>query len=218
MRCRLRAAGLLCGDKLEANSNTSEPKKLLERLGIAPIDPVRDPNAFAEIQGISRRLRQTGHRSIGFVPADDRTGAIAIAVQIALATSQLYEWTGNVLDANFVCPQFSHLPDLSNVPVDPLGLRTMWIAERVTLSTPATPASTLVFADIACVTERAKSRYDFVFVDLTGVARWGEHHSAYDLVDGVAVVAVARKTLERDILDCSDEIPPERRLGVVLVG
>ena len=218
MRCRLRAAGLPYGDNLEDNSNTGEPKKLLERLGIAPIDPVRDRNAFAEIQRIARRLRQTGRRSIGFVPADDRAGAIALAVQIALASSQLYEGTGNVLDANFVCPQFSNSPHLSNVPADALGLRTVWIAERVTLSTPAAPASTLVFADIARVTERAKNRYDCVFIDLTGVARWGEHQSAYDLVDGVAVVAVARKTLERDILDCSDEIPPERRLGIVLVG
>ena len=182
------------------------------------MDPVRAPNAFAEIQRISRRLRQTGRRSIGFVPADDHSGAIALAVQIALVSSQLYEGIVNVLDANFACPQFSHLPHFSSVPVDALGLRTVWIAERVTLSTPATPASTLVFADIACVTERAKSRYNCVFVDLTGVDRWGEHHSAYDLVDGVAVVAVAGKTLERDILDCSDEIPSERRLGVVLVG
>jgi hypothetical protein len=203
---------------LKEYSNTSEPEKLLERLGIAPIDPMKDPIAFAEIHRISRFLRQTGRRSIGFVPADDHVGAIALAVQIALASSQHYEGVGNVLDANFVCPHFSHLPHFSDVPIDAHGLRTVWIAERVTLSTPAVPAKALVVADIARVTEWAKSRFDCVFVDLTGVARWGEHHSAYDLVDGVAVVAVARNTLERDILNCSDEIPPSRRLGVVLVG
>jgi len=38
------------------------------------------------------------------------------------------------------------------------------------------------------------------------------------LVDGVAVIAAARKSLERDILRCSDEIPPSQRLGVVLIG
>ena len=216
--CKLQAGGLPCRDNLENNSNTSEPQRHLEQLGIAPIDPEKEPTAFAEIQRISRCLRQSGRRSIGFVPADDRTGAAALVVQIALATSQLYEGFGNVLDANFVRPQFVNLPLFSDVHVDALGLCTVWIAERVTLSTPARPASTLVFADIARATERAKNRYDCVFVDLTGVALWGVHQSAYDLLDGIAVVAVTRKTLERDILDCSDEIPPERRLGVVLVG
>ena len=203
---------------MENNSNTSEPNTLLEGLGIAPIDPEGDPNAYAEILRISRCLRHTGHRCIGFVPADDSAGAAALAVQIALASSRLYEGFANVLDANFVYPQFGNLPTFSDVPVDALGLRTVWIAERLTLSTPGKLTSTLVFADIIRAIERAKNRYDCVFVDLTGVARWGVHHSVYDLVDGVAVVAVTRKTVERDILDCSDEIPPERRLGVILVG
>jgi hypothetical protein len=203
---------------LEDDSNTSARGSLLELLGIPPIDAASHPGAFTEIRRISRHLSQTGGRAIGFVPADDQVGAIALAVQIAVASSQLYERTCNVLDANLLRPQFAHSPHLSNVPVDSLGLRTVWIAERVTLSTPATPASLLVFSDIARATERSKSRYDHVFVDLTGFALWGEHHSAYDLVDGVAVVAVANQTLERDILVCSDDIPSERRLGVVLIG
>jgi len=216
--CKLQAWGLRFRDKLENYSNTSMPKRHLEQMGIALLDPQEEPAAFAEIQRISRCLHQSGRRSIGFVPADDRVGAAALAVQIALATSQLYEGFANVLDANFVCPQFATLPFFSDVQIDALGLCTVWIAERVTLSTPARLTSSLVFADIARATERAKDRYDSVFVDLTGIACWGEHHSAYDLVDGVAVIAAARKSLERDILRCSDEIPASQRLGVVLIG
>lgn len=203
---------------LKSDAPKAERARLLEKLGVPPIDPTRRPDAFAEIRRIACRLHRTGHRSIGFVPADDRVGAIALALQVALAMDQLHGALCSVLDLNAVRPQFARHPEFASVPADAFGFRTVWVADRVTLSTPALPSKRLVFAELEQVARRAIERYDRVFIDLTGLALWGEHLPAYQLVDGIAVIANTNKSLERDILRCADEIPPEQFLGVVLVG
>lgn len=203
---------------LKSDAPKTEPASLLEKLGVPPIDPVKRPDAFAEIRRIAYRLDRSGRKSIGFVPADDRVGAIALALQVALAMDQLHGVVCNVLDLNAARPQFAHHPEFASVSPDALGFRTVWVADRVTLSTPAPQSKRVVFAELAQVAQRAMQRYDRVLIDLTGLAYWGEQLPAYDLVDGVAVVANANRSLEADILRCVDDIPPKRCLGVILVG
>lgn len=203
---------------MEDETRKHEQRGLLAQLGIPPIERAQCPHAFAEIRRIAWRLRHSGHRLIGFAPADDHVGAIALAIQLALAMDQLHGVICNVLDANMARPQFTHASPVAEFPADRFGFRTFWVAERVTLSTPAGVSSLPSFASISQVALAAKQRYDYVFCDLTGLDYWGEHCAAYSLVDGVVVVARANKTLEKSILTCVDTIPLEQRLGVVLVG
>jgi hypothetical protein len=167
---------------------------------------------------VARNLHAQGQQAVGFLPADDDVGVCGLMIQLALLPAEIHGVMVNVLDVNFTAPLRSESPALASAVPDAFGMRTIWVAERVTLTTPALTTTKLVMRDVEGIIKRARSRFGLVYVDFTGIQLWGEQLHAYDLVDGVVAAAIANKTLERSITMSVRDVPLDRRLGVVLIG
>jgi hypothetical protein len=76
----------------------------------------------------------------------------------------------------------------------------------------------LVVPALAQLVARGLDGFEHVLVDLTGFERLGEHIAATGYVDAIAIVARKDETHEQRLLRLAAVIPPQRMLGVTLVG
>ena len=96
---------------------------------------------------------------------------------------------------------------------------TRWLRGDVALLVPrerATMAQGL--GALTGVLASSRDLFARTLIDLTGWKRVGEHLSAFDVLDGVVVVARSGLTTEDELLRLSHEIPADRNLGVLLLG
>ncbi|MCB9587383.1 MAG: hypothetical protein H6718_18425 [Polyangiaceae bacterium] len=193
-------------------------KSKLESLGIPPITPGETPEAYAEFFRAARKLRTLGLKTIALIPSDDRVAIPPVAIQLALALSHAAEQTVNVLDANTRHPALSGLASKLEERTQRRGFVTTWIADRVTVTTPPSRLAGLNLVELEETLDRDRQRYGCVLIDFTGFEKLGEHVRAYQIVDGVLIVARTGKTKERDLLARHAEVPDEKALGVLLIG
>ncbi len=199
----------------------STTREEADRLGEVGIHLVGDeaPEVRAECIRIARRLLAEQVKVIGFVPADDRVGVPAMAIQIGLALVELSGATAAYVDANVRYPALAALSSVSDAGNDDSVFSTRWLMGSLALLTPvraerageAVPALANLLLD-------GTQLFEHVLVDLTGFELLGEHASAAACMDGVVLVGRAHGTKESAILQFLSEMPESRLLGVLLIG
>jgi hypothetical protein len=169
----------------------------------------------AECTRIARRLLAEGHRVIGLVPADDRTGVPPVTTQLATSLTELSGSAVGMIDAN---PHHPGAAASAPEPGDP-RYAVRWLGEALALVTPAArlaPGATV--PELARVLLEEQDDFGALLIDLTGFDRMGEHASAAACCDAVVVVARAHRTRERDLRATAAALPRRQLLGVLLVG
>jgi len=192
--------------------------ELLDRIGIQLAAGDDLPEVRAECTRIARRIAHAGAKIIGIVPADDRVAVPPIAIQLGHALCDLTGATVAVVDANVRYPGLSQLA-ASKADDDPSVYSTRWIRGSLALLTPhqAERAGQIV-PQLARLLLDGIDLFGHVLCDLTGLELVGEHASAAACMDTVMVVARAHRTHEDDLLALRRVLPPNRFLGVLLVG
>lgn len=170
---------------------------------------------------IARRLLHLGKttelRVVGFVPADDDVAVPPVMIQLALSLSALTGSPSAVVDANV---RYPGLPELvGDVQLGDTVYSTRWVAQSVALLSPRgqIPAGQVVL-QLAKVVDDGAELFGHMLVDLTGFELIGEHASAAAGMDGVVVVATTHRTREPAVLGLAKVLPPDKFLGVMLVG
>ena len=154
---------------------------------------------------------------MGLLPATDRVAATGLALQLARALRDLGITPVAVLDAHPERPALSRLiPDAASQPA---GFLELSLGEGIVITTRAQPvtgqdASPL---ELARVVNEHRERYRLTLLDLAGFREFGQHLDAFDLVDGVLIVAHAGKTQERAVILAERELPERVNLGVLLI-
>jgi len=123
------------------------------------------------------------------------------------------------IDGNSRWPALTALTPFAekNSPLD--GYALTWIADFFVVMTPVGIRKQRLELNLLDKTLGDDCEgYAHVLVDLTGFDRLGEHWLAYDMMDGVLLIAKAGVTTEQDIIRCHKEIPKSRDLGVLVVG
>lgn len=193
----------------------------LEALGIELIDSMRSPAIYAQCIHIAKRLRETGRQVIGLWPANDEVGVPALAVQVGLALADLAASTVAFVDANVRWPAAQALidrNDLVSSTEDEGEFTTLWLRGMVALLIPRTiGAAGEGLARLRETVEGGRSLFGYMLVDMTGFDVLGDHLNVMELLDGVAIVAAARRSTDEDILDLAVQIEPGRLLGAILV-
>ena len=176
-----------------------------------------DGEAYAAVVRIARKLVSTDSRVIGLAPADDRVAVPPVAVRLAFGLTALGVAPVSVIDANTRFPAFAELvpPHAHNegnyfrVVID----KNLW------LLTPALEVRQgQEIPSLKAVLDTCLLEASMLLVDLTGYRQLGEHLKAYDLMDGILMLAASGRTREGAIKRSSDEVPQARQLGVLLVG
>ena len=189
----------------------------LTELGIPPIDPDSQREAYAAVLRAARRLRLSDRQVIGFFPAESRAPILPLLIQLAFALSEEGDVPVALVDAN---ARFPALGDrVSTVAADTEGLVALELTASVELYTPRRArAKAFSEAELSRVIEEKRARFRHVLVDLTGLEQEGEHLLGFKLVDGTVLVAHAKSTHEYALVVAARQVPVERRLGVLLVG
>jgi len=196
----------------------SQRQQRLASIGIEPIEPDRDPGAYAEMYRLARQIRSSRDRVLGFVPADQASPVTSLAVQLTMALADATSDKVALFDANIHDSDLKEMHAPDDAEVD--GFATCWLDERaaVIVSVIQSPIGGRSMPKIEAAIARARARFGWVLVDFSRLEALGEHRRAYDLVEGVILVARAGKTRDKVLVRRQREIPPERDLGVLLVG
>lgn len=200
-------------------------RELLERAGVhvAVLDEAGG-NAAVRRQCLRavQEIRRRGCRSVGLIPASTDVSVVGIGVNLAIAMAELTGSTVSYIDANLRWPALAPLLEMERkggaIELDSI-FATRWLRGDVALLVPQHRAVTSAgLGAIEKVIADSQDLFACSFVDLTGWRRVGEHLSAYDILDGIAVVARAGVTTEDHLRRLGHELPPERNLGVLLLG
>jgi hypothetical protein len=186
-------------------------------LGIPPIDPDAQPEAYAALLGVERRLRLSNRRIIGFFPAEPRVAALPLLIQLGLALSDRGKVPVALIDAN---ARFPALRDrVPRTAADSEGLVSMRLGASLELFTPR-QARGKAFSEgeFSRVIEQRRERFRHVLVDMTGLEQDGGHLFVFRLLDATVLVAHAKSTPEYALVVAARQVPAERQLGVLLVG
>jgi hypothetical protein len=200
--------------------------QILADAGIEAFAAEPDHPARMECVRAALRLHRRGCTSIGLVPASAQVGVVGVGVNLAIALAEVSGNNVGYVDANLRWPALQREAPASSAPGgDPEAERvsnrfsTRWLRNDVALLVPRQrvmggagvgPLSVLLSA--------ARAQFGCCLVDLTGWRRLGEHLPAFELVDGVAVIARAGLTTELELLRFAEEIPRDRHLGVLLTA
>ncbi len=168
---------------------------------------------------VAHRIQHSQGTILGLWPAGARVPVPPLGIHLGMA---IYELTGSTVafvDANARWPTFK-IPPVAQKPTPKrLSFYCHWIHQSFAL----------IFPNKVCVAgagirglrqmlDENRGLFSRILVDLTGFDRLGEHLEALSMMDGVLLVGRARHTLERELIELNNELPPEKNLGVVLVN
>lgn len=191
---------------------------LLAHLGIALGDQ-RTGELQAACARIARRIHNEHLRVVGFVPCDDRVAVPPLIIQLGLALCDLTGATIAVVDANVRYPGLGTIAQGNAPDHGETVFSTQWLRGSLALlSPPRVEQAGEVVPQLARVLLEGQDLFKHVLVDLTGFELLGEHGSAAACMDAVALVGRAHKTHEKELVELARLMPPERFLGVLLVG
>ncbi len=174
----------------------------------------------AECSRIARLLLTSGMRVVGLVPVTRDTAVPPLAVQLGLALAELSGATVAVVDANVYWPALSRIvEEAPQREDDEAFFATRWLRGSMALLTPPQAGEAGAgLPELERLIDHGRELFAFMIADLTGFDLLGEHLGAMDLVQGVLLVAPAGQIKEHELLRWNQEVPPARRLGVLLVG
>jgi hypothetical protein len=170
---------------------------------------------------VARRLIKIGTltaaRVIGFVPAGDDVAVPPVMIQLALSLSNQTGSPTAVVDANVRYPGLSALA--SERQLGDTVYSTRWVSQSVALLSPrGLERAGEVVPQLARVVADGADLFGHMLVDLTGFELIGEHASAAAGMDLVVVVGRTHRTREPALLALAQVLPPDKFLGVLLVG
>ena len=197
----------------------SEEEARLQRIGIHVISDQEDPRVHGACVRVAQRLRQTGRKVIGLVPASEEVAVPPLAVQLGLALVELSGATVALVDANVRWPAFSSLASEEVRTQDEMIFATRWLRGSLALLTPPRawdPGAGV--PQLARVITQGSELFAHVLVDLTGFELVGDHLAAVELVQAVLIVARAGRTREAELLRLQYDLPDGKNLGVLLTG
>jgi hypothetical protein len=169
-----------------------------------------------ELSRIARRLTADARRTIGVLPVTSAGDVHELVCSMGRSLVDLTASTVSVIDIGGKWPIWAR--------GDAAATKEIWVGRwldsgRIAALRPARPpVAGEGIAVLTALLEYATTRCKHAVVDLSGLRATGEHLGAFTLVDGVCLVARAGKTRERELTSLCQELPPERNLGVVLVG
>jgi hypothetical protein len=192
----------------------------LESIGIYVASDEDDPGVRAECARVARHLLTQGTRVVGLLPATRETAVPPVAVQLGLALVELSGATVAVVDANVHWPALSRIVELAPKRADDEAFfATRWLRSSLALLTPPQAGEAGAgLPELERLIFHGKELFQYMIADLTGFDLLGEHLGAMSLMQGVVLVAPAGKIKEEQLLRWSREVPPNRRMGVLLVG
>jgi hypothetical protein len=168
---------------------------------------------------IGRRLHKAGTKVVGFVPSDDQIAVPPLLIHLGLALCDLTGATIGVVDANVRYPGLSAIARGHRPDHDDSVFSTRWLRGSLALLTPPrVEQAGEVVPQLARVLLEGSDLFAHVLVDLTGFDLLGEHGSAAACMDAVALVGRRNRTRETLLRQLAALMPPDRFLGVVLVG
>jgi hypothetical protein len=198
----------------------SSEEQRLSSLGIHVANDHADPGVRAECSRIARQILHARRRVIGLVPATADTAIPPVAVQLGLALVELSGTTVAVVDANVHWPALSRIvAEAPRREDDEAFFATRWLRGSLALLTPPQAGEAGAgLVELERAMQHGRELFAIMLADLTGFDLLGEHLAAMHLVEGVIVVAQAGRIKERDLVRWHEEVPPDRRLGVLLIG
>jgi len=187
----------------------------LRALGIKLVDPEVSPEAYAELLRVARRIRESQQRRIGLLPASKRVAVPAVAIQLSVVLAQVCLGSIAFVDANTRWPSLG----VAVATVQRRDLARIALHENVVAFARAGPPTDRIdMAWLYAVLDEDTRGFAHVFVDLSGFPRMGEHVDAFDVLDGVLVVARSGDTTEGELVARHGDVPKSKRLGVLLSG
>jgi hypothetical protein len=177
------------------------------------LDASPPPFEVSSATRLAQQLLQSGHRSIALLPASKGLPVNAVARELAMQLAQLSAHTVALVEASPTASVGPRRPGASFNPLD-----AVWLAPNVALIRPegADEPGTGVVA-LGRVIEHALTQRARVLVDVSGLSLFADRLRACSLVDGVCVVAQARKTSEHELELLGRELGV-RNLGVIVIG
>ncbi len=198
--------------------DVSTDDEILAALGI-PIGTDRGGELEAACARVARRIHHDKVRVVGFVPTNDRVAVPPVIIQLGLALCDLTGATVAVVDANVRYPGLSAISRGNRTDHDDSVFVTRWLRGSLALlSPPRVEHAGQVVPQLARALIDGSDLFAHVLVDLTGFELLGEHGSAAACMDAVALVGRAHQTRERELLELAPLMPPDRFLGILLVG
>lgn len=174
------------------------------------------PAVSRECARLVRRMRERLVRDVGLVPAGDDVAVPAVALALGFALADTSTVATAVVDATASWACARELVQAARP--DGKLLARSWLREDLAVLTPRIfDAGAMLRQLHGALVERGEE-FDHLVVDLTGFDHLGEQLAAFELLDGVAVVARSKRSTTRQIQRWLDEIPGERSLGVLLTG
>ena len=166
-----------------------------------------------ELIRIATELHRRGLSYVGLVAASQTADVASIAVQVGLALATVTGRPAGVVDAG------------GTWELRPAGSGSQsrfameWITDRVVAIAPRTPSrpGARVLELEALLRDDSRPARRLV-IDLTALVPSGEHAEAMSHVDGVIILAHAGRTTSQQVERRMLEVPPEKSLGVLLVG
>ncbi|MSP61026.1 MAG: hypothetical protein EXR72_11910 [Myxococcales bacterium] len=182
------------------------------------LDDTAHPEVRAECIRVARRLRLTGNRVVGLIPASDRVGVVPAAAQLGAALVEVSGAAVALLDANVRWPAICE-PIAELGGATPSVFATHWLRPSLALLTPRrTGGAGAGLPLLGRMIGESAELFAHLLVDLTGYRELGEYLGAVDLVDGVLVVARVGVTRDDDLLRMNHALPAAKNIGVLLVG
>jgi hypothetical protein len=168
---------------------------------------------------VAHRIKSAGRRIIGLLPASADVGVMAAGVQLGLALVDVANTTAAYVDANVRWPGIPENAVGASADDDESKFATRWLSGQLALLVPprAGEAGAGV-PQLARVIQHSIELFSHVVVDLTGFKKLGEHLAAFDMVDGVIIVARAGLTTEAELLRLNHELPRHANFGVLLTN
>jgi hypothetical protein len=195
----------------------------LEALGIDVVSEVENPAIYAEFIEIGRHIAACSVQTIGLWPANPTIGIPALAVHIGLALADITSSTVAFVDANVRYPAARQLLKRRELKAstkdDELDFTTLWLRGMLAVLIPQVLGSAGEgLARLKATLEEGRSLFGHMLVDLTGFEHIGDHLSAMELLDGVSIVAIPKRTRVERLLEMQHEIGPQKLMGCILTG
>lgn len=194
-----------------------QPSEWLQAMGIEPLDPVRAPEAYADLYRTARRIRVARRRRIGLLPASETVGVPPSALQLAVVLGHVAQAPAAFIDANTRWPALAALAQEKQLP-QVQGFAVVQASEWLHVLVPSQPQMRIDLAALAELVVRHAGAYQQLLLDLTGFEILGEHAAAFDLVDGVLLIARAGTSSEAQMMRVQAAVPPKLLMGGILLG
>jgi len=198
------------------------PQKDEALLAAAGLSVAADAEVRDECIRVARRLRVSGGKIFGLLPAGNDVAVPPIGVQLGLALTEVSGATIAFVDANLRWPAISAILDGDVADgggrAGDAAYATRWLRGTLALLTPPRAgAAGAGLPQLAQLIQHSTELFEHVLIDLTGFRKIGEHLAAIEMCDSVIVVARAGRTREDVFLRVRHELG-RQLLGVLLVG